>query len=87
MRRTAPTRTGQTDVVHPDRQPSGSSQPAGLTPILVTIREAAQLMGYAQRTIRRLVSRGEIRAVCQGRMRRIDYASLLAFRDRHGSGE
>jgi excisionase family DNA binding protein len=49
----------------------------------VTIREAATLLRYHERTIRRLIERGELRAVGQGRLRRIALADLKAWQDRN----
>jgi excisionase family DNA binding protein len=52
-------------------------------PLQVTIKEAARLLSYDQRTIRRLIIRGEIQAIGRGRLRRIPYTSLHDYQSRH----
>lgn len=52
-------------------------------PLQVTINEAARLLAYDARTIRRLVIRGELPAVGQGRLRRIPMQSLRDYQQRH----
>ncbi len=52
-------------------------------PLQVTIREAAALLRYDERTIRRLIARGELRAVGRGRLRRIALADLRDWQDRN----
>ncbi|HEU4323317.1 MAG TPA: helix-turn-helix domain-containing protein [Roseiflexaceae bacterium] len=52
----------------------------------VTIREAAELLSYDPRHIRRLVQKGELVAVGQGRGRRIKYESLIKFQERNTVG-
>lgn len=49
----------------------------------VTIREAADLLSYDERTIRRLVERGELRAVGRGRLRRIAIVDIREWQDRN----
>ena len=44
---------------------------ARLEPFQVTITEAARLLAYDASTIRRLIARGELPAVGEGRLRRI----------------
>jgi excisionase family DNA binding protein len=51
----------------------------------VTIREAAALLSYDERTVRRLVERGELRAVGRGRLRRIALADLRDWQERNRS--
>lgn len=63
---------------------SSASRPE---PLQVTISEAARLLAYDARTIRRLIARGEIAAVGAGRMRRIPMRSLHDYQQRHlGAG-
>lgn len=45
--------------------------------------EAARLLAYDVRTIRRLIGRGELPAVGQGRLRRIPMQSLRDYQKRH----
>lgn len=54
-----------------------------LEPLQVTIAEAARLLAYDTRTIRRLIIRGEIQAVGEGRMRRIPLQGLRDYQQRH----
>lgn len=50
-----------------------------LEPLQVSIREAARLLHYDERTIRRLTERGELHAIGRGRLRRIALADLKAW--------
>jgi len=54
-----------------------------LGPLQVTIAEAARLLAYDSRTIRRLIARHEIAAVGEGRMRRIPVQALRDYQQRH----
>jgi len=54
-----------------------------LEPLQVTIAEAARLLAYDSRTIRRLIARGELAAVGEGRMRRIPVQTLREYQQRH----
>ena len=65
--------------------PSDVAPAAQLEPLQVRIHEAARLLGYDERTIRRLVERGELRAIGRGRLRRIALADLRDWqaRNRH----
>lgn len=54
-----------------------------LEPLQVTISEAARLLAYDTRTIRRLIIRGELPAVGEGRLRRIPLQSLRDYQQRH----
>lgn len=56
---------------------------AGKEPLQVTIREAAALLSYDERTVRRLVERGELRAVGRGRLRRIALADIRDWQERN----
>lgn len=56
---------------------------ARLEPLQVTIDEAARLLAYDSRTIRRLITRGEIDVVGEGRMRRVPVQSLRDYLKRH----
>jgi excisionase family DNA binding protein len=61
---------------------TASPQRGPAEPLQVSIREAARLMAYDERTIRRLIDRGEIISAGQGRLRRVLMASLRAYQDR-----
>ena len=52
-------------------------------PLQVSIDEAARLLAYNARTIRRLIARGELPVVGQGRLRRVPMQSLHAYQERH----
>jgi excisionase family DNA binding protein len=54
-----------------------------LEPLQVTIVEAARLLAYDTRTIRRLIIRGELVAVGEGRMRRVPVQALRDYQQRH----
>jgi|GEM_PF-6827900 excisionase family DNA binding protein len=54
-----------------------------LEPLQVTINEAARLLAYDSRTIRRLITRGEIEVIGEGRMRRVPVQSLRDYQQRH----
>lgn len=54
-----------------------------LEPFQVTITEAARLLAYDARTIRRLITRGELSAVGEGRLRRIPVQSLRDYQQRN----
>jgi excisionase family DNA binding protein len=58
-------------------------RPAALEPLQVTIHEAATLLRYHERTIRRLIARGDLRAVGRGRLRRVALADLRAWQERN----
>jgi len=54
-----------------------------LAPLQVRIQEAARLLGYDERTIRRFVDLGELPTIGRGRLRRIALADLRAWQDRN----
>ena len=54
-----------------------------LAPLQVRIQEAARLLGYDERTIRRFVARGELPTIGRGRLRRIAVTDLRAWQDRN----
>lgn len=56
---------------------------ASLEPLQVTIREAAALLRYDERTVRRLIARGELHAVGRGRLRRIAVADIRDWQTRN----
>ncbi|NJO83629.1 MAG: helix-turn-helix domain-containing protein [Blastochloris sp.] len=45
--------------------------------------EAARLLAYDTRTIRRLIQRGELAVVGDGRLRRVPMQSLHEYQERH----
>lgn len=52
-------------------------------PLQVTIREAAALLSYDERTVRRLIARGELAAIGRGKLRRIAMDDLRAYQARN----
>lgn len=54
-----------------------------LEPFQVTLKEAARLLAYDIRTIQRLLSRGELPSVGEGRLRRIPVQGLRDYQQRH----
>lgn len=56
---------------------------ASLEPLQVTIREAAALLRYDERTVRRLIARGELHAVGRGRLRRIAMTDIREWQTRN----
>jgi excisionase family DNA binding protein len=68
----------------PNEQPFAfSDREQRLEPLQVTITEAARLLAYDTRTIRRLIARGELKAVGEGRMRRVPVQALRDYQQRH----
>lgn len=54
-----------------------------LEPFQVTLKEAARLLAYDLRTIHRLIRRGELPSVGEGRLRRIPVQALRDYQQRH----
>jgi excisionase family DNA binding protein len=59
--------------------------PAAVPKVLLTVEEAAEVMSLGRTFVYRLVMRQEIRSVKLGRVRRIPYAALQEFVERHAS--
>jgi excisionase family DNA binding protein len=70
-------------IEHPSQRLVETKSGAQLEPLQVRIREAARLLGYDERTIRRLVDRGELRAVGRGKLRRIALVDLRDWQERN----
>jgi excisionase family DNA binding protein len=76
-----------TGFTSPDRSPAA---PAGFAraerevvrPLLLTVREAAALMGVGRTTLYKLMATGELRSVQVGSSRRIPSAAVYEFVDR-----
>jgi excisionase family DNA binding protein len=66
-----------------DTQTPPAPVPSRPEPLQVTIREAASLLSYDERTVRRLVERGELHAIGRGRLRRIALADLREWQARN----
>jgi excisionase family DNA binding protein len=52
-------------------------------PLQITIKEAARLLSYNPRTIRRLIERGELQAIGAGKLRRILSESVVGYQQRN----
>lgn len=52
----------------------------------VSIQKAAQLLDFHERTVRRLIERGELTAVGSRKLLRVDTASIRAYRERQMRG-
>ncbi len=66
----------------PPERPTRAAAPRP-EPLQVSIDEAARLLAYNARTIRRLIDRGELSAVGVGRLRRVPMQSLHAYQERN----
>jgi excisionase family DNA binding protein len=53
------------------------------TPLQVKITRAAAALDCSERTVTRLLERGELRGVGRGRLRRVEWASILEYIARH----
>jgi excisionase family DNA binding protein len=54
-----------------------------VAPLQYKIVDAARLLAVSRRTIERLIRRGELETVGQGRLLRIPYDSIVAYQNRH----
>lgn len=52
-------------------------------PVQVTIAHAARLLDCSESTVRRLCREGELSSSGRRRLRRVEYASILAYSARH----
>jgi excisionase family DNA binding protein len=59
------------------------SEPTPLLEQQYTLREAAEIMKYDERTIYRLIERGELAAIGRGRLRRIALKDIRAYQSRN----
>jgi excisionase family DNA binding protein len=55
-------------------------------PLQLKIAKAAAALDCSERTITRLIAAGELRATGRGRLRRVEYASLVEYIARHRNG-
>lgn len=75
-----------TSIIYPHQAETGRTsgdRRERLEPLQVSISEAARLLAYDTRTIRRLIIRGELSAVGEGRLRRVPLQSLRDYQQRH----
>jgi excisionase family DNA binding protein len=54
-----------------------------IAPLQYTIADTARLLSVSRRTVLRLIARGELATVGQGRLLRIPYDSIVAYLNRH----
>lgn len=55
-----------------------------VTPLVYSMRDTARLLGgMSMRTVDRLIARGELVSIGQRKLRRVTYASILAYIDRN----
>jgi excisionase family DNA binding protein len=73
-----------TDIITSlQREAAPSSPPEAQALRQVTIRQAAAILGVHERTIRRLVRRGELHAVGRGRLTRIALRDIAEYQKRN----
>ena len=68
----------------PPQKVAGSDQ---IAPLQYRIVDAARLLGFSRRTIERLIARGELATVGQGKLKRVPYDSIVAYQNRHRNDE
>lgn len=61
--------------------PTGA--PTDSAPLQVRIKRAAELLSVSEKTIDRLIRAGELAGVGRGKLRRVEYASIVAYIARH----
>lgn len=54
-----------------------------MAPLQYKIDDAARLLAVSRATILRLIARGELASVGQGKLRRVPYDSIVAYQNRH----
>lgn len=54
-----------------------------VTPLQYKIEDAARLLAVSRATILRLIARGELASVGQGKLKRVPYDSIVAYQNRH----
>jgi excisionase family DNA binding protein len=57
--------------------------PVDDAPLQVRIKRAAELLSVSDKTIDRLIRAGELVGVGHGKLRRVEYASIVAYIARH----
>lgn len=56
-----------------------------VAPLQYKITDTARLLAVSRRTIERLIERGELATVGQGKLRRVPFDSIVAYQNRHRS--
>ncbi|MBK9945082.1 MAG: helix-turn-helix domain-containing protein [Kouleothrix sp.] len=54
-----------------------------VAPLQYKIEDAARLLAVSRATILRLIARGELASVGQGKLKRVPYDSIVAYQNRH----
>jgi excisionase family DNA binding protein len=58
-----------------------------IAPLQYRIEDTARLLAVSTRTVKRLIARGELATVGQGRLKRVPYDSIVAYQNRHRNDE
>jgi excisionase family DNA binding protein len=58
-----------------------------IAPLQYTIADTARLLSVSIRTVKRLIEKGELATVGQGRLKRVPYDSIVAYLNRHRNDE
>ncbi len=67
----------------PPQRLAGGNQ---IAPLQYTIPDTGRLLAASQRTVERLIARGELATVERGRPKRVPYDSIVAYQNRHRGG-
>lgn len=54
-----------------------------VAPLQYKIEDAARLLAVSRATILRLIARGELASVGQGKLKRVPYDSIVVYQNRH----
>ena len=65
-----------------DRSPGGNVERTAIMPLLLTVKEAAELLGIGRSTLYELLEAGEVRSVKRGASRRIPLKEVHRYIDR-----
>lgn len=58
-----------------------------VAPLQYKIEDTARLLALSRSTVDRLINRGELDTTGCGRLKRVTYASIIAYLDRHRNDE
>jgi excisionase family DNA binding protein len=73
-------------IIHllPPQKVADSQQ---IAPLQYRIEDTARLLSVSTRTVKRLIARGELATVGQGRLKRVPCDSIIAYQNRHRNDE
>jgi excisionase family DNA binding protein len=54
-----------------------------IAPLQYRIGDTARLLSVSRRTVERLIERGELATVGEGKLKRVPYDSIVAYQNRH----